>query len=81
MTRGRDEKGETTLNRAPFNQHSHNGGHKDNKVEREPPVGSPGSKSHRFMASWEESSQPCLSHSAKLLATGITLARPPPDML
>lgn len=27
-------KGETTLNQVPFNQHTHNGGHKDNKAER-----------------------------------------------
>lgn len=27
-------EGETTLNQALFNQHSHNGGHKDNKAER-----------------------------------------------
>lgn len=35
----------------------------------------------RFMASWGESSQPCLSHSAELPAIGITLPRPSPDKL
>lgn len=31
---GRERRGKATLNRAPFNQRAHNGGHKDNKAER-----------------------------------------------